>query len=182
MFSNYIREGIKGQSMPFSEISKLVGDRWQALPPGKREEWKAAAMIPWEKYKEDMAAYQKTEDFEKYEQYVAKFKAAQEAKESGGIQRVSSSRGFAGDLQQLETFEPNADQSSFAGTISPTHQKPHLISPIVPGPTAARKYDSKFELNRAGGQGQASSTGTARGARVSQGMCFLFLFFNHSPL
>lgn len=66
--------------MTFTDLSKTVGERWQALSPDEREAWKQTAVVPWEEYKEKVAEYQKTEQCKAYQKYVHEFKAAQESK------------------------------------------------------------------------------------------------------
>ena len=168
-FSNYVRDEVKAQSMPFTEISKLVGDRWQALPPAEKDKWKQKAAIPWEKYKQDLAAYQKTEDFRNYEQYVANFKAAQAAKKFETRQRVSS--GYAGitDVShQQRSPESISDASPSAPALqSRVSAQQTIQQAIAPSQDAnTNKSDSKLLINRARGRGQRAASHTS--TRVNQ--------------
>ena len=170
MFSNYIREAIKDQSLHFTEISKLVGDRWQALHPEEKEEWKQRAAIPWEKYKQDVAAYQKTDDFRKYEEYVAEFKNAQAAKKNEGKSRVSPGFGNADSIMQQRSPETNSE-GSFAPTSNPIAletRSSQRTAPVTIKHDNTGKIESKVPISRMRGQGGTSSTATARSQRVTQ--------------
>lgn len=80
MFSNHTREQLKNKSLSFTELSRQVGERWQSLTREEKEYWKQIAATPWEKYKSDMAEYQKTEESRDYQKYLNEFKTAQAAK------------------------------------------------------------------------------------------------------
>lgn len=80
MFSNWVREETKREPLAFADISRQVGERWQKLLLEAKEEWKRKAAGPWDKYKQDLAEYQKTENHRRYSQYVADFNAAQATK------------------------------------------------------------------------------------------------------
>lgn len=80
LFSNHTREQLKDQNLSFTDLSKVVGEKWQQLTPREKEEWKKKGAVPWEKYKADLAEYQKTNDYREYQRYIAEFKAAQSAK------------------------------------------------------------------------------------------------------
>lgn len=77
LFSNHTRDQLKDQSLSFTELSRQVGERWQALSPKERDYWKQKAAIPWEKYKADLAQYQKTEQYQEYQKYLGEFKATE---------------------------------------------------------------------------------------------------------
>ena len=80
LFSNYTREQLKEQNLSFAELSKVVGEKWQQLTRDEKEEWKTKGVVPWERYKAELAEYQKTDDSQDYQQYLTEFKAVQAAK------------------------------------------------------------------------------------------------------
>lgn len=80
LFSNHTREQLKEQNLSFTDLSKVVGEKWQQLTRDEKEEWKTKGNVPWERYKAEMAEYQKTDDFREYQRYLAEFKATQAAK------------------------------------------------------------------------------------------------------
>lgn len=94
LFSNHMREELKAQSLSFTEISRRVGESWQTLPPEEKERWKQRTAQPWEKYKADLAEYQKSDNYKQYVQYVADFKRAQARKRCEASHRKSEGRSF----------------------------------------------------------------------------------------
>lgn len=80
LFSNHTRDQLKDRALSFTELSRQVGERWQALSPAERDYWKQKAAIPWEKYKADLAQYQETEKYQEYQKYLGEFKAAEARK------------------------------------------------------------------------------------------------------
>ena len=70
-----IREELKGQDLTFTEIAKLVGERWQVLNPPVREAYEKQAATAKEGYYAQMAEYKKTVQYQQYQQYLADFKA-----------------------------------------------------------------------------------------------------------
>lgn len=80
LFSNQVREEMKDEPISFADISRQVGERWQNLSPEEKDVWKQKAAGPWDKYKQDLAEYQKTDNYRKYNQYVSDFNAAQASK------------------------------------------------------------------------------------------------------
>ena len=78
-----IREELKGQELSFTEIAKLVGERWQVLNPEIREAYEEQASSAKEKYYAQMAEYKKTAQYQEYQQYLADFKAKHAAPRSG---------------------------------------------------------------------------------------------------
>ena len=168
-FSNYIRDEVKGHSMPFTEISKLVGDRWQSLTPAEKDKWKQKAAIPWEKYKQDLAAYQKTEDFRKYEQYVANFKAAQAAKKNEAERRVSSGHAGITDVShQQRSPESISDTSPSAPTLQSRVSAQQTTQQATASSQDANvnRSDSKLLISRTKGRGQRAVSQTS--TRVNQ--------------
>ena len=180
MFSNHVREELKGQSMPFTEISKLVGDKWQALPVAEKEQWKQLAAAPWEKYKQELAAYQQTEDYRKYEQYVADFKAAQLAKQNEGQGWASGSPGGGREGERVlrqRSSESEPDPISPAPTSAPVPSLPYVsitsnrqIAPATTEDTPDKRPTSRVAISRARNSATTSSTAIVRAPRVTQGM------------
>ena len=84
LFSNHTREQLKEQNLSFIDLSKVVGEKWQQLSREQKEEWKKRGAAPWERYKAELAAYQKTDESREYQRYLADFRAAQIAKHPQG--------------------------------------------------------------------------------------------------
>ncbi|OCK78831.1 hypothetical protein K432DRAFT_406138 [Lepidopterella palustris CBS 459.81] len=75
IFSNQMREVLKGQDLSFTEIAKIVGERWQVLSSDAREACERQANIAKEKYYSELAEYKKTPQYEAYQKYLEEFKA-----------------------------------------------------------------------------------------------------------
>lgn len=66
---------MKDQSLSFTQIAKLVGDRWQKLDASEKEPYEAQANSAKEKYNIQLSAYKKTDAYKDYLTYLADFKA-----------------------------------------------------------------------------------------------------------
>ncbi|KAL3423849.1 HMG box protein [Phlyctema vagabunda] len=75
IFSNKMREDLKGRNLSFTEIAKLVGENWQNLSSQEREPYEQQAFSAKEKYNAELAEYKKTEQYKEYSQYLVEFKA-----------------------------------------------------------------------------------------------------------
>lgn len=131
LFSNHTREQLKEQNLSFTDLSKVVGDKWQQLTRDEREEWKAKAAIPWERYKAELAEYQKTDDFQDYQRYLTEFKAAQISK---GRQRQPST-----------TMQSPVSSTHLATIISPKYRQT-AVSPT--GHSGSEQKHSKVAIKR----------------------------------
>ena len=81
-----MREDLKGRSLSFTEIAKLVGENWQTLSPAEKEPFEAQAFAQKEKYTIELAEYRQTENYKIYSEYLADFKAKQQYQlESKGV-------------------------------------------------------------------------------------------------
>jgi hypothetical protein len=70
-----VRESLKGQDLSFTEIAKVVGEKWQVLPAEEREGCERQANGAKEKYYAELAEYKKTPNYEAYQKYLEDFKA-----------------------------------------------------------------------------------------------------------
>ncbi|TAQ84846.1 hypothetical protein B7494_g6832 [Chlorociboria aeruginascens] len=77
IFSNKMREDLKGRNLSFTEIAKLVGENWQNLSPAEKEPYEQQAFTDKDRYNNELAEYKKTQNFRDYAQYLAEFKARQ---------------------------------------------------------------------------------------------------------
>ncbi|XXG93926.1 hypothetical protein Hte_000176 [Hypoxylon texense] len=79
LFSNKMREDLKGQNLTFTEIAKLVGENWQNLNRAEKEPFEKAAHEAKERYNRDLADYKRTPEYKKYCDYLAEFRKRQAA-------------------------------------------------------------------------------------------------------
>ncbi|KAF2684839.1 hypothetical protein K458DRAFT_301407 [Lentithecium fluviatile CBS 122367] len=84
IFSNQVRETLKGQDLSFTEIAKVVGERWQVLPAEAREACERQANAAKEKYYAELAEYKKTVQYDAYQKYLEEFKAKHAAPTKDG--------------------------------------------------------------------------------------------------
>jgi hypothetical protein len=78
-----VRETLKGQDLSFTEIAKVVGERWQVLPADAREACERQANAAKEKYYSELAEYKKTPKYDSYQKYLEDFKAKHAAPPKG---------------------------------------------------------------------------------------------------
>ncbi|EGY18635.1 uncharacterized protein VDAG_09161 [Verticillium dahliae VdLs.17] len=77
LFSNKMRDDLKGRNLTFTKIAKLVGEKWQSLSHIEKEPVETQALNAKEKYNQDLAEYKKTNEFKKYLHYLHDFKQKQ---------------------------------------------------------------------------------------------------------
>ncbi|KAI0863298.1 hypothetical protein F4860DRAFT_80772 [Xylaria cubensis] len=83
LFSNKMREDLKGQNLTFTEIAKLVGENWQNLGRAEKEPFERQANEAKEKYNHDLAEYKKTPECRKYNEYLREFRKRQALQTQG---------------------------------------------------------------------------------------------------
>jgi hypothetical protein len=66
---------LKLQHLTFTEIAKLVGERWQLLASEDKEQYEMQALSAKEKYHAELAKYKKTEYHKEYTKYLIDFKS-----------------------------------------------------------------------------------------------------------
>jgi len=75
LFSNRVREEVKAENLSFTEIARLVGEKWQKLDPNQKELFESHAGALKESYNKELTDYKKTDAYKEYMQYLADFKA-----------------------------------------------------------------------------------------------------------
>ncbi|KAM0721903.1 hypothetical protein Q7P37_002828 [Cladosporium fusiforme] len=78
LFSNQVREHLKGRELSFTEIAKTVGERWQVLPPDEKATYESRSQAMKDHFYAQLAEYKKSQDFVDYQKYLAEFKAKHE--------------------------------------------------------------------------------------------------------
>ncbi|KAF4634165.1 hypothetical protein G7Y89_g3945 [Cudoniella acicularis] len=164
IFSNKMREELKGRNLSFTEIAKLVGENWQNLSPGEKEPYEQQAFSAKERYNNELADYKKTSSYREYSQYLAEFKARQ-----------------ANQQQDLEVakrpkLEPHTSVASNGTASSGTPSSGTSIYGIDT-PTGRTRVESSASSNsqwpiNEGGISQTSTTpkpNSAHGTSTNQG-------------
>ena len=83
IFSNTMREQLKGRNLSFTEIAKLVGENWQSLQPHEKDPYEQKAFAAKERFNNELVEYKKTNSYKEYQQYLAEFKARQGPQQQG---------------------------------------------------------------------------------------------------
>jgi hypothetical protein len=83
IFSNRMREELKGRNLSFTEIAKLVGENWQNLSPSEKEPYEQQAYTAKDKYNNELAEYKKTDRYKEYSQYLVDFKSKHSNSQQG---------------------------------------------------------------------------------------------------
>jgi len=91
IFSNTMREQLKGRNLSFTEIAKLVGENWQSLQPHEKDPYEQKAFAAKEKFNNELAEYKRTDHYKEYQQYLAEFKARQGHQHQGIFYALSDS-------------------------------------------------------------------------------------------
>lgn len=81
-----IRDQLKGKDLSFTEIAKLVGERWQELGPNEKEPCEREAQALKDKYYSELRQYKKTPQYKQYQDYLIEFKAKHSGEGSSQIQ------------------------------------------------------------------------------------------------
>jgi hypothetical protein len=80
-----MREQLKAQELTFTEMAKVVGERWQLLSADNREIYEKQANTAKERYNVELAEYKKTDSFSQYQDYLADFKAKNAQQDQGKL-------------------------------------------------------------------------------------------------
>ncbi|KAI8632564.1 hypothetical protein F5Y19DRAFT_472602 [Xylariaceae sp. FL1651] len=114
LFSNKMREDLKGQNLTFTEIAKLVGENWQNLSRVEKEPFERQANEAKEKYNHDLAEYKKTAEYKKYSDYLHDFRRRQAAQ----TQEKDSSKRLKTDNDSARGSSTSAASIGPGGTTS----------------------------------------------------------------
>ena len=144
IFSNKVREEVKGENLSFTAIAKLVGDRWQKLDASGKEPYEAQAAAAKERYNLELSAYKKTELYKDYMRYLADFRAKHgpgpsEPKRPRLEAEFSSSSLSAksAELTELHANQPLHIRVGSVGSFGSAPFNPTLPSPGGTSPSSA---------------------------------------------
>ncbi|TQS35763.1 hypothetical protein Golomagni_03806 [Golovinomyces magnicellulatus] len=118
IYSNILREEIRGQNLSFAEIAKYVGERWQNLSPVEKEHLEQQAFIAKEKYNKELIEYKKTDSHKEYAKYLADFKA----KHSSRTPVYSSKRSRLESSLSCNSYDSAGGSVSSGDVISASSQ------------------------------------------------------------
>jgi hypothetical protein len=142
IFSNTIREDVRGQNLSFTDIARLVGDRWQKLAPAEKEPYETQAAIAKEKYNAELAEYKKTDLYRDYMHYLAEFKAKHASGSVADSKRPKlENHSSSGSISAKSTETPDAPmtgthhvRAGSIGTAASSASQGDLGSPTLLAP------------------------------------------------
>jgi len=70
-----VREDLKGESLSFTEIAKLVGKKWQYLTQSEKELYTQQSFVAKETSTIELAEYRMTKSYKTYSEYLLDFNA-----------------------------------------------------------------------------------------------------------
>jgi hypothetical protein len=70
-----VRQSLKAQDLSFTEIAKIVGEKWKMSSAEAREPYQRQANAGKEKYHAELAKYKKYPEYDAYQKYIEEFKA-----------------------------------------------------------------------------------------------------------
>ncbi|KAI1767556.1 hypothetical protein GGR53DRAFT_526406 [Hypoxylon sp. FL1150] len=127
LFSNKMREDLKGQNLTFTEIAKLVGENWQNLNRIEKEPFERQAHEAKERYNRELADYKKTVDYKKYCDYLHEFRQRQatQLQEKDASKRLKlESDGFRGSSTSGSTGASGTNSGTVSGSDSQPGSEP----------------------------------------------------------
>ncbi|KAI8985435.1 hypothetical protein BDB01DRAFT_788241 [Pilobolus umbonatus] len=79
MFSNDIRSELKKENKSFTDLAKIIGDRWKNISVEEKERYEGIASKAREDFIRKTSEYQKTDLYKRYQKYIKDFKSEHEA-------------------------------------------------------------------------------------------------------
>ncbi|KFY05402.1 hypothetical protein O988_00013 [Pseudogymnoascus sp. VKM F-3808] len=140
IFSNKVREDLKGESLSFTEIAKLVGEKWQNLTPGERKPYEQQGFAAKETFRDELAGYKMTKCFNTYAEYLQEFHAKQlHTQESN---RESPKKTYKAPKLQNIPSAISIKTAKFSSTSSLSHEAPSDVQ--VQGSSLGLKPEPRF--------------------------------------
>ncbi|KAI6785558.1 High mobility group protein 20A [Emericellopsis cladophorae] len=157
LFSNKMRDDLKGHNLTFTEIAKLVGENWQSLPPHDKEAYESQANAAKEKYHRDLAQYKKTPEYRKYQVYLQDFKEkqAKQSQDANKRSRVEPTRLRHGSTSSSAATGTTMSSSSGISTRG-SGSSSERINGSEPPPTRQERVNSLGSMSHNGHEMQPS--------------------------
>lgn len=118
LFSNKTREELEGQGFSFTEVSKIIGEKWQHLFPEKKRQLETRAQQAKEKYRRDLSEYKKTPEHRQYSQYLQDFKNRHQPirKDASKVPASGVGRSHRGSTSSARVTSPRSNVDRTDGT------------------------------------------------------------------
>lgn len=98
-----MREMLRGQDLSFTEIAKLVGEKWQDLSPSEKEPCERQAQSLKDKYYTELNEYKKTKEYGEYQDYLSEFKAKHSQPSGSGEYFRPTNSTISNQIDRCET-------------------------------------------------------------------------------
>ncbi|KAI1406811.1 hypothetical protein F5Y13DRAFT_9169 [Hypoxylon sp. FL1857] len=138
LFSNKMREDLKGQNLTFTEIAKLVGENWQNLTRDEKEPFERQAHEAKERYNRELADYKKTAEYRKYCDYLHEFRKRQAAQ----LQEKDVSKRLKTESDSFRGSSTSGGSTGASGTTSGTVSGSDSQPGSEPPPTRQQRMGS----------------------------------------
>ncbi|OTA69081.1 hypothetical protein K449DRAFT_428495 [Hypoxylon sp. EC38] len=138
LFSNKMREDLKGQNLTFTEIAKLVGENWQNLTREEKEPFERQAHEAKERYNRELADYKKTPEYRKYCDYLHEFRKRQAAQ----LQEKDVSKRLKTESDSMRGSSTSGGSTGASGTTSGTVSGSDSQPGSEPPPTRQQRMGS----------------------------------------
>ncbi|OTA94427.1 hypothetical protein M434DRAFT_10689 [Hypoxylon sp. CO27-5] len=138
LFSNKMREDLKGQNLTFTEIAKLVGENWQNLSREEKEPFERQAHEAKERYSRELADYKKTAEYRKYCDYLHEFRKRQAAQ----LQEKDVSKRLKTESDSMRGSSTSGGSTGASGTTSGTVSGSDSQPGSEPPPTRQQRMGS----------------------------------------
>ncbi|KAI1178713.1 hypothetical protein F4777DRAFT_575653 [Nemania sp. FL0916] len=145
LFSNKMREDLKGQNLTFTEIAKLVGENWQNLGRTEKEPFERQANEAKEKYSNNLSEYKKTAECKKYNEYLREFRKRQAAQ----TQEKDAAKRLKTDAESTRGSSTSAASIGPGGTTSGTGSGSESQHGSEPPPSRRQRLDSIASMSTA---------------------------------
>ncbi|KFY66239.1 hypothetical protein V496_02136 [Pseudogymnoascus sp. VKM F-4515 (FW-2607)] len=174
IFSNKMREDLKGRSLSFTEVAKLAGRSWQHLTASEKEPYEQQAFDAKEKCAIEFAKYRQTESYKAYSEYLLGFNAEQPHIQEESSQEASNESSKVPKLANIPTASSTSPaKSTTASSVS--HGAPYDTrtqgpsSAFLRRPWVLSEHAPQTEMASSQGQtyvGRPSTTMTGYGDTV----------------
>ncbi|KAI1356290.1 hypothetical protein F5Y01DRAFT_74736 [Xylaria sp. FL0043] len=154
LFSNKMREDLKGQNLTFTEIAKLVGENWQNLSRVEKEPFEKQANEAKEKYNQALAEYKKTPECKKYNDYLLEFRKRQAAQ----TQEKDAAKRLKTDAESTRGSSTSAVSIGPGGTTSGTGSGSESQHGSEPPPSRQQRLGSIASLSTGTSQIEESAS------------------------
>ncbi|KAI0870041.1 hypothetical protein GGS24DRAFT_125862 [Hypoxylon argillaceum] len=146
LFSNKMREDLKGQTLTFTEIAKLVGENWQNLGRAEKEPFERQANEAKEKYNHDLTEYKKTQECMKYNEYLREFRKRQAAQ----TQEKDAAKRLKTDAESARGSSTSGGSMGPSRTTSGTGSGSESQQGSEPPPSRQQRLGSIASMSTAG--------------------------------